>query len=389
MATLRSIRQTVGRQIPGQQPAAMQTYVLSAAAGAATQLVCATLGGQVNAHRGKYVVVNEPASTRKPAELTRAVDSWDPAADTLTIRGALPYTPASGTTIELWDGRFPPTLVDSYINQALDHANGRTYGSMIGDELWAGPHQRELDAPAGMEFLNDVQQLAGIKERLLAGDASEWPSTTSKQFERLGVWTQDLPHTSVVEAPAYEEVELGRWTHLVAVAYNYGDAASLSMGLSSGALTAAACSGRGWKYLAVPAAAAGSVSSVFLQTALRSGGSQARPLSVHQVKLVDEPTAEWSSVKYMLPLGTGGVMLVEPAKWGSRYRMLGGKPHTPLEQDLDEAPVSTEFLTSYATALALLATGTENPDASLAGPWFTMARRAMQAIPNPARRRVR
>ena len=401
MATLRSIRQAIGFNVPGQQPSAMQLYMTTAESPNAHTLISTLLEGDSGSHRGKYVVVNEPDTERTLSGLLRRVDEFDNETGELTLVGDLPFTSLADTEFELWESVHSPQTIHSLINQAIDHANKRTYDPVIETQLYLGPNDRRMKVPDEFYYLTEVQSLRSIDHRVV-GEGG-WPDTAPQDTEGLRVRVWQLPANTAVNVEI-TEINLARYTHLAVVAYNYGDAAALGMNVSSGATKRVECPGKGWKYLSTELEGVADETEVTLNAELVAGGTQARPLGVRFLMFVDEDSAEWADTRFNADNGLREVDIVLPQMEGEsiysglyrsgytdgrRIRMLGGKQLVPLTKDLQEATISAEYIINEATALDLMVLGREQPDTELAPPWFQRARLSFLDLPAYKRKRVR
>jgi len=301
-------------RVPGQQPQAMHPYVLTANSPSPDQLVVATLSGETNSHSGKYVVVNEPGTTRTPRDLTREVRTFDADTSTLTLYGNLPYTPQAGTGIELWDSRYPPFAIESYINQAIENANQRTYQTSSVDTILVGPLGREFVVPRGMQYVSAVQIQRSVEYAEIAGEFSAWPASTQADYYTLGIHVRQLPAATDIALDVPESLERGRWTHVAALVYNHDSASALAIEIPGAAgfefgRVLVDVQGRGWHYAVAPLEGSGAIDRLVLNVGNLPNSNDPFPLSVWRVRVVNEDSAQWQDVEFTLPQGTGQVNL--------------------------------------------------------------------------------
>ena len=314
MATLRAIRQAIGFNVPGQQPSAMQLYTTTADSPDAHTIVSALLEGDSGSHRGKYVVVNEPDTERTLSGLLRRVDSFDAETGQLTLVGDLPFTPDEDTDFELWESIHSPQTIHSLINQAIDHANKRTYDPLIATGMYLGPTERHMDVPEDFYYISRVQSLSAVHHRVVGIEG--WPDAAPQDTTSLTVRVWNLPQATAV-AVEVADVNVSRFTHLGVVAYNYGDADELTLSIDGGPSTAYAVQGKGWKYVSHPIASMADVTELELNVSRVAGGAQAYPLGVRFLMFVDEATAEWEDVKFYVERGLSSVDIILPSTEGS------------------------------------------------------------------------
>ena len=397
--------------------------------GTLIDLSLTTVIGGNDDHVGKWIVFT---SGNNDGDIARVTDYSATSPDTtLTFQAdagvAIEHEIAAGTTYELWDMDYSPSMIHDMMNQAVINATGHVYDpveSVAGGEgsttLHSDGKQLQFDIPSGFSMVQDIYYRDKADSTTLHSCTDTFDTNTVNYFS-VSAETEIDKRGSALKFTLNDGGDLGAGTFLYDTItskdisrYDYIEfwikcstatsAGNLKIHLDEGAITA---DGSDFESISVPALTADTwtfirakLTNPELNTAIISVGlEQDSDLNsstkyfvwLDEIRVVRNDTAQWEAVpRNLWKIDREANQIVFDSYFKNfGYKLLklvGGDKPALLSTDATATEIDDQYIIATATAFALSSASggpATDPDArrQQAAFWFGISEQSKRAFP--------
>jgi hypothetical protein len=393
-------RLSVGRNLN----AVRQTTAI--AGGSTITFLTNGLFGGTDNHNGKWLLGTGPVNNL--GTQFRVTDSSFAAPTTTLTFYPAGTSVAAADTAELWDGKYEPTYINEFINQAITEVTGLAYDPEESLALHGDGRQRRFDIPSEFVMLNGIYRRTSVTGIQIHDATTEWDEAAvptnitrvvdtkdykkvpaSNKFSIAGAFSTGLVSSKAItslDLSGYDYMEF--WikstvatgaTTLTLLLDNTTACASALETLAIPALTADT-----WTFVRVALANPEldtAIISVGLNVAVDYGAT-AGYVWINDVMAVKDETAVWTKVddnSWHVDEEARDIIFRSAPDY-KLLKLTGGDKPLLFTADSDVCEVDDKFVIARATQLALLSTG-EEALRPLAGYWENRANEAKRGMP--------
>ena len=172
--------------------------------GTLIDLSLTTVIGGNDDHVGKWIVFT---SGNNDGDIARVTDYSATSPDTtLTFQAdagvAIEHEIAAGTTYELWDMDYSPSMIHDMMNQAVIDATGHVYDPVENLDLHSNGRQLRFDIPSGLSMIQDIYYRDKVDSTTLLNLNDTFDESTTLITTTLNGAISDATATSVTVTSA-------------------------------------------------------------------------------------------------------------------------------------------------------------------------------------------
>ena len=339
--------------------------------------------GTADSANGRWLHITHTGSG-EDGNIARVTD--DNGSGVLT-HDALDSTPTIGETYMLWDERYRPDAIHSFINTAVLGLYGRAYNPDENITLFADGVQTRFDIPSGFSMINRLEYRSSVKEKVIDSANSQWTAdtdvtvSTDDQLKKRGKSNKMILDAglSAGDVMAYNDItsiDISDYTHVefwarcskatsaADLVLQLGDAAALATRIEVLNFPALAIDTWTFCHLALGNAdLAKAIVSVGVENNVDIG---TETVWIDDIRAVHNDEAIWTTVSnrlWHIDKNNRYLILSSAGRATIGYSMLkivGGDEPTLLTANANTNEVSDDYVIAKATALALSAYGPEN-----------------------------
>jgi len=337
--------------------------------------------GTADSANGRWL---HATSGGESGEIVRVTD--DNGSGVLT-HDALTGTPSTSETYMLWDERYRPDAIHSFIDSAVLGLYGRAYNPDENITLFADGVQTRFDIPLGFSMINRLEYRSSVKEKVIDSANSQWTAGTNvstetvDQLKKRGKSNKltigSVSIGAVIAHNTITSIDISDYTHVEWWARASFDTTAADYKLllddTAGSVSAIellnfpAMTADTWTFCREPLVKADedtAIISVGIEDDVGDNDSQA--LWIDDIRAVHNDEAIWTPVSnrlWHIDKNNRYLILSSAGRATIGYSMLkivGGDEPTLLTADATVNEVSDDYVIAKATALALSAYGPEN-----------------------------
>ena len=398
--------------------------------GTLIDLSLTTVIGGDDDHLGKWIVFT---SGNNDGDIAR-VTSYTASNTTLTFQAdagvAIEHEIAAGTTYELWDMDYSPSMIHDMINQAVINVTGHVYDPVEKLDLHADGKQLRFDVPSGLSMVQDIYYRDKVSSTKLDVLGSRWTvggtqgvtnTDTSLDTEHKKQGTSSLRFeyddraaTGGVSAGQFLYNNQSQLTDKNLSDYDYLEfwmkptidiaANTFKVHLDDGAITDSvnkesititeALSADKWAFVRLQLANPEldtAIDSIGLEYDVDNGGAVLFYVWIDDIRAVKNDTAQWETVpRNLWKIDREANQIVFESYFKNfGYKLLklvGGDKPALLSVDSTATEIDDQYIIATATALAFSASSggpATDPESrrQQAAFWFGMSERSKRAFP--------
>ena len=337
--------------------------------------------GTADSANGRWL---HATSGGESGEIVRVTD--DNGSGVLT-HDALTGTPSTSETYMLWDERYRPDAIHSFIDSAVLGLYGRAYNPDENITLFADGVQTRFDIPSGFSMINRLEYRSSVKEKVIDSANSQWTAGTNvstetvDQLKKRGKSNKltigSVSIGAVIAHNTITSIDISDYTHVEWWARASFDTTAADYKLllddTAGSVSAIellnfpAMTADTWTFCREPLAKADqdtAIISVGIEDDV--GDNDSQTLWIDDIRAVHNDEAIWTPVSnrlWHIDKNNRYLILSNAGRSTIGYSMMkivGGDEPTLLTANATVNEVSDDYVIAKATALALSAYGPEN-----------------------------
>ena len=337
--------------------------------------------GTADSANGRWL---HATSGGESGEIVRVTD--DNGSGVLT-HDALTGTPSTSETYMLWDERYRPDAIHSFIDSAVLGLYGRAYNPDENITLFADGVQTRFDIPLGFSMINRLEYRSSVKEKVIDSANSQWTAGTNvstetvDQLKKRGKSNKltigSVSIGAVIAHNTITSIDISDYTHVEWWARASFDTTAADYKLllddTAGSVSAIellnfpAMTADTWTFCREPLAKADqdtAIISVGIEDDV--GDNDNQTLWIDDIRAVHNDEAIWTPVSnrlWHIDKNNRYLILSNAGRSTIGYSMMkivGGDEPTLLTANATVNEVSDDYVIAKATALALSAYGPEN-----------------------------
>lgn len=398
--TRESLRISVGYNVSGQE-----FYVSSTTSGVdASSVIDTTRKSGSGADKGRWVIATSGDNDGTFRKVTADNGAGDLSVD------AFGATVPTGMSYELWEEKYPPSLIHQLMQDAATDATGRAFDPIESVALWFDGKTSRHDIPSGISMIQSISYREAPSPKIIHEFGRKFDETTtlvsaanqtvdSEDFRRglasLKLDVQVGASAGEIITDSIASLDLSGMTHIegwikASVAVASGDyVIRLDNGTVQGDAT-------DLEVLAVPATV-GLLDWTPFRIALANPQSDAAVVSVgiemnvdlgahivwfDQLQAVNEDRSKWNPIPrhlWSVDKESRDLVLKQAAVNMGGYgplKIIGGDKPALMSADSDTTELDDMYIIAYATAHAMAAA--DDPRAKF---WFARLEQAKGALP--------
>jgi len=337
--------------------------------------------GTADSANGRWL---HATSGGESGEIVRVTD--DNGSGVLT-HDALTGTPSTSETYMLWDERYRPDAIHSFIDSAVLGLYGRAYNPDENITLFADGVQTRFDIPSGFSMINRLEYRSSVKEKVIDSANSQWTAGTNvstetvDQLKKRGKSNKltigSVSIGAVIAHNTITSIDISDYTHVEWWARASFDTTAADYKLllddTAGSVSAIellnfpAMTADTWTFCREPLVKADedtAIISVGIEDDV--GDNDSQTLWIDDIRAVHNDEAIWTPVSnrlWHIDKNNRYLILSNAGRSTIGYSMMkivGGDEPTLLTANATVNEVSDDYVIAKATALALSAYGPEN-----------------------------
>ena len=337
--------------------------------------------GTADSANGRWL---HATSGGESGEIVRVTD--DNGSGVLT-HDALTGTPSTSETYMLWDERYRPDAIHSFIDSAVLGLYGRAYNPDENITLFADGVQTRFDIPSGFSMINRLEYRSSVKEKVIDSANSQWTAGTNvstetvDQLKKRGKSNKltigSVTAGDVIAHNTITSIDISDYTHVEWWARASFDTTAADYKLllddTAGSVSAIellnfpAMTADTWTFCREPLAKADqdtAIISVGIEDDV--GDNDNQTLWIDDIRAVHNDEAIWTPVSnrlWHIDKNNRYLILSNAGRSTIGYslmKIVGGDEPTLLTANATVNEVSDDYVIAKATALALSAYGPEN-----------------------------
>jgi len=337
--------------------------------------------GTADSANGRWL---HATSGGESGEIVRVTD--DNGSGVLT-HDALTGTPSTSETYMLWDERYRPDAIHSFIDSAVLGLYGRAYNPDENITLFADGVQTRFDIPSGFSMINRLEYRSSVKEKVIDSANSQWTAGTNvstetvDQLKKRGKSNKltigSVSIGAVIAHNTITSIDISDYTHVEWWARASFDTTAADYKLllddTAGSVSAIellnfpAMTADTWTFCREPLVKADedtAIISVGIEDDV--GDNDSQTLWIDDIRAVHNDEAIWTPVSnrlWHIDKNNRYLILSNAGRSTIGYslmKIVGGDEPTLLTANATVNEVSDDYVIAKATALALSAYGPEN-----------------------------
>ena len=337
--------------------------------------------GTADSANGRWL---HATSGGESGEIVRVTD--DNGSGVLT-HDALTGTPSTSETYMLWDERYRPDAIHSFIDSAVLGLYGRAYNPDENITLFADGVQTRFDIPLGFSMINRLEYRSSVKEKVIDSANSQWTAGTNvstetvDQLKKRGKSNKltigSVSIGAVIAHNTITSIDISDYTHVEWWARASFDTTAADYKLllddTAGSVSAIellnfpAMTADTWTFCREPLVKADedtAIISVGIEDHV--GDNDSQTLWIDDIRAVHNDEAIWTPVSnrlWHIDKNNRYLILSNAGRSTIGYslmKIVGGDEPTLLTANATVNEVSDDYVIAKATALALSAYGPEN-----------------------------